>query len=763
MVNSQNLKASVSFVGDGTTNKFYFGFDYINKQFIKVQVGEGETLTYPNDYTVEDRYVILNDTPSNGVPIRVYRETTTERIVEWADGAFIKASQMTLENLQQLHLMEEAHDYPILNSLTNYPDGFNFNALGHRITNVKDPEDSSDVVTKHYMESVQNGFVQQNTALTNTATEAVGRAKYSSELAKKWAMSPVSPDGVVDTNSPTGYTQSAKIWAALSKEYAGLSKFKLPIGYYNSVDEMRKSETAIVGRPCVTLGYYEPNDGGGAVYVVRQKKETDVENGSIVALDNGNVGELLIEGAVNVKQLGAKGDGATDDTPAIQHAINAYNHVEIPPGEYIFTTLTLKSNLKLIGMGGTLKLKDDVCTDTTKSYQIIWSDSSNENVTLDGLIINGNADNNSSYSVADVITISGTHCSIRNCTILNAPDSGIMFSHAINSTCEGNYIKGFRDCGIYVNNNDKADQKLGSIISKNIIVSVAQSGTTGIALKRICQQIQVVNNTIRNCQYGITHEQASADSDFSTDTVISGNVIIDNSNTSIILRGSANCVCSNNYIYSTSATAIIVESCQNCTISNNAIVQTYGDITSSISIIKIGTRKGFSPSDSITVVGNTIKINYVASTSTIYAFRVIGTSNTDPVNRISIIGNTVAYTYTSTKSDNAMLFRLSYVTSSIVTANTISGASKIGDIDQNTDSVVVNNQGDNYNTSVNGAMLITRMINGRAIYLLASSGAPSFAATTSDIALEKYPATAGYIGYVYDGATWKKFGAILGE
>ena len=30
MVNSQNLKASVSFVGDGTTNKFYFGFDYIN-------------------------------------------------------------------------------------------------------------------------------------------------------------------------------------------------------------------------------------------------------------------------------------------------------------------------------------------------------------------------------------------------------------------------------------------------------------------------------------------------------------------------------------------------------------------------------------------------------------------------------------------------------------------------------------------------------------------------------------------------------------
>lgn len=90
-MNSQNLKASVSFVGDGTTNKFYFGFDYINKQFVKVQIGnEGQSLTYPSDYTVDDRSVVLKDTPAVGVAIRVYRETSSDRIVEWADGAFIK-------------------------------------------------------------------------------------------------------------------------------------------------------------------------------------------------------------------------------------------------------------------------------------------------------------------------------------------------------------------------------------------------------------------------------------------------------------------------------------------------------------------------------------------------------------------------------------------------------------------------------------------------------------------------------------------------
>lgn len=241
-MNSQNLKASVSFVGDGTTNKFYFGFDYINKQFVKVQIGnEGQSLTYPSDYTVDDRSVVLKDTPDIGVAIRVYRETSSDRIVEWADGAFIKASQMTLENLQQLHLIEEAQDYPILNSLSKYPDGVNFNALGSRVINVSDPKDPQDAVTKNYMETVQGGFVAANTILVQEATKQASAAKSSQEVAKtsetnahtsetnseishqkakKWAEATDSPDGEADTDSATGKTQSSKEWALYSKTKA---------------------------------------------------------------------------------------------------------------------------------------------------------------------------------------------------------------------------------------------------------------------------------------------------------------------------------------------------------------------------------------------------------------------------------------------------------------------------------------------------------------------------------------------------------------
>ena len=227
-MNSVNLKASVSFVGDGSTNKFYFGFDYINKQFVKVQVGvDSSPLTYLTDYTVDDRSVTLTDTPAVGVAIRVYRETPSDRIVEWADGAFIKASQMTLESLQQLHLIEEAHDYPILNSLSKYPDGVNFNALGSRVVNVSDPIDPQDAVTKHYMENVQDGFVAANTKILNETKDTLSatqqtqsKAQANETLSKAWATSTESPDNAEDTQSSTGKTQSSRSWALYSKSKA---------------------------------------------------------------------------------------------------------------------------------------------------------------------------------------------------------------------------------------------------------------------------------------------------------------------------------------------------------------------------------------------------------------------------------------------------------------------------------------------------------------------------------------------------------------
>lgn len=249
MASTTGFKARVEYeVTDGTQTTYTFPFSYLRKKFVMVSIlhfDASETaLEYGVDYTVNDLSVYLTTPAQVGEHIIIYRQTSTDKIVTWNDGSILLARDMNTEDAQMLHLQEEQQDYITAHAISTKVTSDKevlWDALNHRVINVSDPKDPQDAVTKHYMESVQNGFVTANTILVQEATKQASAVKSSQEAAKtsetnaktsetnseishqkakKWAEATDSPDGEADTDSTTGKTQSSKEWALYSKTKA---------------------------------------------------------------------------------------------------------------------------------------------------------------------------------------------------------------------------------------------------------------------------------------------------------------------------------------------------------------------------------------------------------------------------------------------------------------------------------------------------------------------------------------------------------------
>lgn len=147
----------------------------------------------------------------------------------------------------------------------------------------------------------------------------------------------------------------------------------------------------------------------------------------------------MIEGQpVNVKDYGAVGDGSTDDTSAIQSAINSGNSVYFPAGTYKVSGLTVedKSDVSYFGNGDA----EITNVGTTTTSQIFKFVGTLDNITWSGLNIVGNevvASNNSAFGCSSGQT--GTNLTFRN---LNIKDT--MIGISLNADLSGS----FKNCVI---------------------------------------------------------------------------------------------------------------------------------------------------------------------------------------------------------------------------------------------------------------------------------------------------------------------------
>jgi hypothetical protein len=266
---SNERKAQIFYQGDGSQTQYSFPFDYLRKAFVHVSLISDEKieeLTQGKDYTVNDRQVTL--VAPTGLKIKIYRVTTTKPLVGWADASVLKAADMTVQSTQLLHLAEETSDLAQEGGLSKDGTDNIWDARYNKIKNLLDPTEPGDAVNLNYITKNQNSLLtqlrntgaaqnasivstgdaqnarltatgdNQNTRLTttgdtqntrltntgdsyvatmttlkNTATDKATEATNQAALAKKWAVSDTSPDGVTGNRSAKKWTEAAKVLA----------------------------------------------------------------------------------------------------------------------------------------------------------------------------------------------------------------------------------------------------------------------------------------------------------------------------------------------------------------------------------------------------------------------------------------------------------------------------------------------------------------------------------------------------------------------
>lgn len=260
---TKERKASVIYEGNASQLVYAFPFDYLRKKFVKVEdiYTNITELTIGVDYTVEEKQVRLVKGIPLGHSVKIYRETTTAPLVEWQDASVLRSADLSLQEVQLLHLAEETADKVFDSGMSTAYDNPNcWDGQYKRIINALDPIEDGDVVTLRYIKSNQdsllnqlkntgatqnssivatgdsqnarltatgdtqnkrltdtgNSYVSTMTTLKDTATTKATESGNSAELSKKWAMSSTSPDGVSGN-------KSSKTWAGEAKTAAGNS------------------------------------------------------------------------------------------------------------------------------------------------------------------------------------------------------------------------------------------------------------------------------------------------------------------------------------------------------------------------------------------------------------------------------------------------------------------------------------------------------------------------------------------------------------
>lgn len=143
----------VFYNGDGSDVTFTIPFEYLEESDVKVSVG-GTLKTQDTDYTFSTLTEITFTTapPTGTNNVRIFRDTDIDSGVrnEFFAGSAIRAQDLNDDFLQVLYSAQEIEDQFVTKSNGEFDTNVDMNS--NRITELADPVDAQDAVTKQYLE-----------------------------------------------------------------------------------------------------------------------------------------------------------------------------------------------------------------------------------------------------------------------------------------------------------------------------------------------------------------------------------------------------------------------------------------------------------------------------------------------------------------------------------------------------------------------------------------------------------------------------------
>lgn len=227
------LATSITYTADGSQTNFSVPFDYLRPAFVHVAINDAEV---SEGFTISNRMIMFDSAPAKDSIVHIYRNTPTTRLVSWADASILKAKDMTISEVQQLHILEEASDWSKTNSIVLDEESGVWQGRKFRVSNIADPKDVQDAVTKNYIDNEESSMMQRMNAiktqteqLMNTAGNHKDNAYNSAQSASTSAASAAESARLAEGYKNVAETakSNASLYAANAKtsaDNAGASK-----------------------------------------------------------------------------------------------------------------------------------------------------------------------------------------------------------------------------------------------------------------------------------------------------------------------------------------------------------------------------------------------------------------------------------------------------------------------------------------------------------------------------------------------------------